>query len=97
MLSADFHIVTCSCYMYTSSLNVPLPRLSLCVIALLQSKLLLSDVLAMGLSLDSSHSCFLQEQQDSTRKTARRGKRRFSDRGYVRRSQPTVNFEIRTL
>jgi hypothetical protein len=39
MSSTEFHIVACTSYMYTRILNVPSPRLSLCAIALLQSKL----------------------------------------------------------
>jgi hypothetical protein len=51
----------------------------------------------MDLWLDSSLSRFLHEQQDLIRKTARRGKRWLSNWRYVRRGQPSVNFEIRAL
>ncbi len=100
MLRADFHIVACTCYIYTSILNVPLlPRLSLCTtsLPLTIEALYFSEVLAMDLWLDSSLSCFLHERQDLNRKTARRGKRWLSNWRHVRRGQPTVDFEIRAL
>ena len=56
-----------------------------------------SDVLAMDLWLHSSLSRFLHEQQNLIRKSARRGKCWLSNWRYVRRGQPSVNFEIRAL
>ena len=49
------------------------------------------------LSLARFVSRFLYELPDLIRKTARRGKYWLSNWRYVRRGQPSVNFEIRAL
>jgi hypothetical protein len=97
MLRTGFHIVPCISYMYKHILNVSLPRFRCAQSPSYNRSTYFSDVLVMELWLDSSLSRFLHKQQGLIRKTARRGKRWLSNWRYVRRGQPSVNFEIRAL